>query len=144
MKISVAHIDFDLTTTHEFDVTVRAPGRILGAFIAIVPMNPLIAKPGQGPQVAIIPRLAVEVDPDGELVQRKFVVIPSGSGLELKEAVRLEYRALWVDESSGRCLALYEVVPDPLPALRAVFTGTRVVPVFDTTDTSDAGEDQTP
>jgi hypothetical protein len=94
-----------------FDVDVKEPGIVRNVVTGFEEPNMVIpASMGKPPVAELKPLAAIafEIDPDGEEKKRHFVWLPAGKALEFPGT--LEWRANYVDETTGTPLFLYEAL----------------------------------
>jgi hypothetical protein len=96
-----------------FDLEVRDPGVLRSVLTGYEPPSSIIpASMGKPPQAEMKPvaALVFEVCPDSETRKRSFVWLPAGKALDFPGV--LLFCAMYVDETTGMPLILYEAVPE--------------------------------
>ena len=93
-----ARFDVDLPTHVEFRTGYFEPRS----------QNLLLVRPGQKPQITLVPVCVMEFDPDAEFVPHRFVVCVSGSAIDAKHN-ELRYCTTLV-HPEGKVFVLFEVV----------------------------------
>lgn len=113
MKRTVIHVDVDVERggSFEFLLKVRAPATLRQVLLVAKPRSVVLA---QGkPDVALMPRLFFEVDPDAHEVERRYCVLAENEIFDADGT--LIYGGMMVHPQSQRTMFLFEHVP-PLTA----------------------------
>jgi hypothetical protein len=114
MKLAITTIPLDLEQTNVIDVRIKGPARVIHSFVAYKHKSPIIARRDSEVITVPIPTLVVEVSPDADMVDKRFVAIVPGMMLDSELpplcclSTELVHVATVVNPNDGRPVAIYE------------------------------------
>jgi hypothetical protein len=110
VKICIGHIDIDPDAEVAFDFSLPDGMRILGACMCALAENRLLHRLGHPVKPKVVARAFFEYEADAKVRPYRFLLIRSGSGIEIE--ANITFRELVVNDVGAYGLALYEVL-DP-------------------------------
>jgi hypothetical protein len=106
MKVAIGKVPLDLSKGNELSMRIRSPAKPRG--LAFVLSQRLITRGGE-PEFDEQLVMFIETTSDGPLMNRQFVVVPTGKHIESKPGVHVEYIGTAISMHSGIEAHLFEV-----------------------------------
>lgn len=109
MKRTIIHVDVDIQQggSFEFLLKVKAPATLRQVLLVAKPKSVVLAK-GQ-PDIALMPRLFFEIDPDAHEVERRYCVLTENEVFDVDGS--LVYGGMMVHPQTQRTIFLFEHIP---------------------------------